>query len=94
MHSIWDCTKCENTTSEFHSIFYLTCNILSNRLTRDLAHLEKRAVFPLMIGHFLQTFLVLNLIMQNGTEKGAVHSTGSLFQGKCKNTAHLPMRRG
>jgi hypothetical protein len=49
--------------------------------------LEKRVVFLLKIGNFLQTFLVLlNVIVQNGTEKGAVHSTESLFQGVCKNT--------
>jgi hypothetical protein len=47
--------------------------------------LEKRVAFLLKRGIFLQTFLVLLiLIMQNGTEKGAVHSTESRFQGVFK----------
>jgi hypothetical protein len=58
--------------------------ILSNRLTKDLALLEK-VVYPLKIGIFLQTFLVLlNRIVRNGTEKEAVHSPKSHFQGVCK----------
>lgn len=57
-----------------------------DRLTKGLAHLEKMVVFPLKIGNFLQTFLVLlNLIVQSGTEKGAVHSTENRFPGLAIN---------